>query len=434
MNKIFSQLLYAYYYETENTDITQNINKEVVTLIKKNKHQEHIPDEIFNMGSDGINRAIMILQKIIDVHDHSIGLKLKWDGSPAVVFGTLPFDYNQYSKGTFFLGTKSVLAKNPKFATTEEELYTLYDINVAKKLANIFPYLQETKPKAILQGDLLWSDHNSKIKKRINGKDAILFTPNTITYGVIRQDNEALYNLIDSTPVGMVVHTKYVGDTFETLQASFDPQLNVDFFNTKNIWFGKTDVTTNGVFNDETIVKIKQIINQIQLINDKINPQVFAVLKQTKFNELFKMFINYTLVTENVIIGDIEAFIQKFIQWYKNKIEQMKQKVVSANTQQKYDMLFENNIAILDTHKQDIINILKIYKLINQVVTIIVHTLNVNNSSDLVTFLQEGENFNTTNHEGYVLVLKQDNSINKLIDRLQFSKINLMTSKNKYKR
>ena len=62
-----------------------------------NKHLEHPEDTIF----EGRRKALSAIRTLISADAFSV----KWDGAPAVVFGTNP------DNGQFFVGTKSVFNK-----------------------------------------------------------------------------------------------------------------------------------------------------------------------------------------------------------------------------------------------------------------------------------------------------------------------------------
>ena len=63
-----------------------------------NKHLEH-PEDMIMYGRRAALRTVNAL-----LHNH-LPLGVKWDGAPAIVFGTNP------ENGKFFVGTKSVFNK-----------------------------------------------------------------------------------------------------------------------------------------------------------------------------------------------------------------------------------------------------------------------------------------------------------------------------------
>ena len=80
--------------------------------MRKNLHLEHIEDEIFNFGSDGLRSSIEFINSLREMlagnSPREINLTTKFDGAPAIFCGTDPED------GKFFVGTKGVFNKNRK--------------------------------------------------------------------------------------------------------------------------------------------------------------------------------------------------------------------------------------------------------------------------------------------------------------------------------
>ena len=74
-----------------------------------NKHLEHLEDSIF----DGRRVAVAAIKDTLLCSKVSV----KWDGAPAIVFGTNP------ENGKFFVGTKSVFNKvKVKINYTNEDI------------------------------------------------------------------------------------------------------------------------------------------------------------------------------------------------------------------------------------------------------------------------------------------------------------------------
>ena len=171
----------------------------------KNTHLNHPEDEVLN-GKDAAKNVIKFLR------ERNSTLSVKYDGSPAVVWGTCPFT------GWFFVGTKSVFNKK-KIKIN----YSHYDIEVnhgdVPKVASILHVCFDNLPriKGIVQGDFIG----------FGGND--FYKPNTIEYNFGRLVNE---NVI------IAAHTSYNSSThLKDAIASFgvNEELqspNVKFLNT----------------------------------------------------------------------------------------------------------------------------------------------------------------------------------------------------------
>lgn len=170
----------------------------------KNTHLEHPEDEIL-LGKQSAQQVIKFLR------ERNSTLSVKYDGAPAIVWGTCPFT------GRFFVGTKSVFNKR-KIKIN----YSHYDIEVnhgdVPKVASILHVCFDNLPriKGIVQGDFIGFGGNDSYK------------PNTIEYNFGRLVEE---NVI------IAAHTSYTSSThLKDAVASFGvseelQSLNVKFLN-----------------------------------------------------------------------------------------------------------------------------------------------------------------------------------------------------------
>jgi hypothetical protein len=169
----------------------------------KNTHLEHPEDSILNDGRTGVKNAIQFLR------EKNSNLSVKWDGAPAIVFGTNP------ENGKFFVGTKSVFNK-----VKVKINYTHHDIEVnhgdKPSVASILHICMEKLPKlyGVYQGDFIG----------FGGTDT--FEPNTVTY--------KFPQVIDHCIV-FAAHTTYDGKTMKEMSASFGTPFYIreNFFDVK---------------------------------------------------------------------------------------------------------------------------------------------------------------------------------------------------------
>jgi hypothetical protein len=158
----------------------------------KNTHLEHPEDSVL-LGKESVQQVIKFLR-----HRDST-VTVKWDGAPAIVFGTNP------ENGKFFVGTKSVFNKvKVKINYTHADIEKNHGNN--QKVAGILHTCLETLPRVegIYQGDFIG----------FGGQTT--FTPNTITY---RFDSDSK-DILNSSIV-FACHTSYTGDSIKELTASF---------------------------------------------------------------------------------------------------------------------------------------------------------------------------------------------------------------------
>ena len=163
----------------------------------KNTHLEHPEDEILTNGLEGVKNILKFLR------DRNSKLSVKYDGAPAIVWGTCPFT------GRFFVGTKSVFNKK-KIKIN----YSHYDIEVnhrdVPKVASILHVCFDNLPRieGIVQGDFIG----------FGGND--FYKPNTIEY---------IFDRIVKENCIVAAHTSYTSSThLKDAVASFGVTENLD--------------------------------------------------------------------------------------------------------------------------------------------------------------------------------------------------------------
>jgi hypothetical protein len=174
----------------------------------KNTHLEHPEDSVL-LGKESVQQVI----KFLRYRDSTV--TVKWDGAPAIVWGTNP------ENGKFFVGTKSVFNKvKVKINYTHADIEKNHGNN--PKVAGILHTCLETFPRieGVYQGDFIG----------FGGTNT--FTPNTITY--------TFDSIPNSASIVFACHTSYHGDTMKTLQASFSVPEYLKH-NFMSIYFVNTD-------------------------------------------------------------------------------------------------------------------------------------------------------------------------------------------------
>lgn len=157
----------------------------------KNTHLEHPEDAILNFGKDGAKSVLKFLKQ------KNSTFSLKWDGSPAIVWGKDP------ETKTFFIGTKAVFNKvKLRIAHSHEEIDQFYSGEVAKILHHAFDCLPRVD--YIVQGDFIGLGENDE------------YCPNTIKY--------KFSNLIKQKII-VAAHTVYHGDTLKSCEVISDQSL-----------------------------------------------------------------------------------------------------------------------------------------------------------------------------------------------------------------
>ena len=141
--------------------------EDVLTEFKRT-HLEHIEDIIITDGFEG-GKAVVeyfrgLLLTLKGTSSEAIQVSVKWDGAPAVVCGINP------DNDKFFVGTKSVFAKNAKVNYTKKDIAANHGTDeLGQKLLKCLVHLKKLNMQGVFQGDLLFTDEDIT-RKNIDGK------------------------------------------------------------------------------------------------------------------------------------------------------------------------------------------------------------------------------------------------------------------------
>ena len=161
----------------------------------KNLHITHPEDLTFD-GKESVQNVIEVMRSAFnDFNQEDNVISVKYDGAPAIVFGT------DVINKRFFVGTKSVFNKGIKKICYTNDCIDYY-YSEKTNLRNILRLCLKYLPRVagVYQADFIG----------VGDGNLNEFTPNTITY---KFDNAPFQNII------MAVHTSYLGDEFDILEA-----------------------------------------------------------------------------------------------------------------------------------------------------------------------------------------------------------------------
>lgn len=150
--------------------ITESVTKSV------GREFQHLEDLVYIEGMSGVKRA---LDSITQIASNEKPLEIKWDGSPAIVFGRDP-------QGRFHFADK--YAK--EILSTPEEVYNYYTRNnqtpprqqFAREMAELCPVYEQATPqnfRGFLEAGLMY-----KTTPPVNSQGEYHFMPNTVEYFV----------------------------------------------------------------------------------------------------------------------------------------------------------------------------------------------------------------------------------------------------------
>lgn len=184
----------------------------------KLKHITHPEDRPLMHGHEGFEHAHSAL---MHAHEHmkagkdSNSLTTKYDGSPAVVFGTHP----QTKK--FFVASKSAFNKDPKINYTEKDIekHHGHAPGLVTALKAGLKHLPKVTPKGkVYQGDIMHHGGEKGTVTHDAKKGTSSFTPNTITYTAHGDDAKKAAK----SKVGVAIHTQYHGNDIHSMSAHHD--------------------------------------------------------------------------------------------------------------------------------------------------------------------------------------------------------------------
>jgi hypothetical protein len=390
--------------------------KEYITE-QKNTHMTHIEDKVLYGGVDGTRQAILALRSLRDtfagVHDGKVSVK--WDGAPAIFAGTDPRD------GKFFVAKKGIFNKSPKVYKSDADIDddTSGDLNAKLKAA--LAHLPALGIRGVVQGDFLFSSDDLKTEK-IQGKTYITFHPNTIVYAI--PANTQMAKEIKQAKIGIVWHTTYTGQTFETMKASYGVDVS-RFRKTKNVWSQDAmlrDMTSYTMSKKDT-EEVNGYLSQAGVLFNQISGSTLRELEANqKLAEHIEQF-NNTYVRAGTVVNDTAAHTRKLITWirkkYQKEINARKTAAGKTTQQKKLDDLLSFFSA---TNKQSLQKIFDLQKVIVLAKLKLINILDRYNN--MSTFLKTKNGYQTTGSEGFVAIDTLGGDAVKIVDRMEFSYAN----------
>ena len=391
----------------------------------KNLHMEHLEDEIINLGIEGGKKAIKILRemgKFLSGDGNQTKVTTKFDGAPAIICGTDPDD------GKFFVGTKSVFAKdNPKICKSESDIQRLYDGTLATKLTAAFKHLQKCQIKGVLQGDLMFTD--DKKKEMIQGDMFVSFRPNTITYAVKVGTN--IEKKISAAKLGIVFHTKYTGPSLAEMTSSFDVNER-DYKETPDTWIEKAEYkdiggvarfsATERQQYESAVNRAEGSLKQTGQVLDKIQSGKKTLQIDTEFKKFFNKYVK-----NGKTIPPVTRTYKEFLYHLAGEYDKVISKNKTLKAQADKAGKFIDAVVFFEQHENEIKMLIASYMNIQVAKNILVEKMNKVGNLHLFVDMGNGD-YKPTTPEGFVAISGTDAV--KLIDRLEFARLNFTVPKN----
>jgi hypothetical protein len=370
--------------------------------LKEGARIDHAEDIIFWEGSKGAIRALESLKQM-EQGGHT-NVTVKWDGSPALVFG-------RNEAGEFILTDKSGFVKKGgvERATSGDDLANNLlnrsggankedptRIAFATNMKDIFDEYERATPKdfrGYLMGDLLY--YNTP--KVIDGK--YTFTPNIVTYKV--DVDSDLGKRISQSKTGIVVHRLLD----EQGNQSPVPQ-DLQMLGNEVMIFPSVTVSKPAEIDDEDINQLKAVVAQhAQGIDKMLDVNTLTQMQMKDLPQIFYTYLNGKVDSGLANIG------ADFLQWIKTS-------KVSAKKQQKIAEYVGQNKQAFDA----------MWKVVSGIMTIKDKVINQFDSHDADVKSEIGDHgpvsqdAHAAGGEGYVLAHPKGDI--KLVPRASFTKAN----------
>lgn len=270
----------------------------------KGREINHIEDFAIFYGSKGAQDAV---NKIKSLVSNPQDTTIKWDGSPAVVFG-------RNENGEFIFTDKhgfSAKKYDGRVKTSKdlEQMFLSRKIepgkeedrkNFAAKMASIWPKFENAVPenfRGYVHGDILYFSTPNVEDGRY------VFTPNTTTYSVDSKSD--IGKRIGASNVGVVLH-QYID-----LDDNKGGKVNVDDFNVGELLvMPPVSISHSPELDTPTLDKISQEIKSSGAVIDNML-NVPAELKMSDFDNILYAYINgQTKAGKLDSLGDLKDFAQ----------------------------------------------------------------------------------------------------------------------------
>ena len=372
----------------------------------------HLEDKVIYGGVDGTRQAINALRSLRDMlaGKHKGKVSVKWDGAPAIFCGTDPSD------GKFFVAKKGIFNKNPKVYKSEADVDEDTTGDLAVKLKLALKHLPALGIKGVIQGDFLFGPGDLQ-KKKIDGQDYITFHPNTIVYAVPSDQAKE----ITSAKIGIVWHTTYKGDSFETMKADYGVNVKA-LKNSKDVWSQDamlSDVSKATMTKRET-KEVTELLSKAGKLFNKVSGTTLRQLEaHAELPRMIEMF-NNSLVRKQEIIKDPRKHVTLLIKFieerYNKEIDKLKSERGKANKTAKKDAVLS---FFSVQNKQSLVNLFELQKTLVLAKIKLINKLNELKSID--TFVKTSNGYKVTGEEGYVAIDTLGGDAVKLVDRMEFS-------------
>ena len=313
---------------------------------------------------------------------------------------------------------KGIFNKNPKIYKTAADVDNDTSGDLAVKLKSALRELPKLGIKGIIQGDFLFGPGDLK-KKTIKGKKYVTFHPNTIVYAV-PTDNDAARD-IERATIGIVWHTSYSGNGFDSLRASYGVDVR-GMKKSKSVWSQDAmlrDHTNILMTKKETDDVNKSLSQAGKLFNQIAGSTLRELQANQKLAQLIEQF-NNKYVRKGQVVQNTRRHTDMLIKWIGLKFGKEEAKRKSDKGKQSQRDAKQQMLSFFSPrNKQNLIKMFELQKLIVVAKLKLINKLNT--LQKVKSFVKTKNGFKVTGAEGYVAIDKLGGDAVKLVDRMEFS-------------
>lgn len=360
-----------------------------------NSHIAHLEDAIVDKGYRGANEVQDVFRSIVNSYG-IYRLTIKFDGSPAILFG-LDLD------GQFFIALKS---DAKRFKSVDAINNSTITQNLKDKLTAAFKALCDYTGEYIIQADLMYTAKDLK-QEVINGELYNTFQPNNLIYAMP----------IGVAPeIGIVCHTFYLDGIpyYEPVDIVLGPQVNI--INHRIV----------GVFPENAIYRytshLSHIDELIALIGSHMLDRFARIqleLSAACYRASFKAYVNNEIINgqlNNINVDSYIAFVR----------DRVAERQLQLKTERARNELTHIRIrACRGIPYDEYCNIFTLYKEIISLKNDILSQASF--ETPHVPYKRINGVLTPTSHEG--IVVSYDQTTYKLVNRSEFSHDNFVNAK-----
>ena len=271
-----------------------------------------------------------------------------------------------------------------------------------------------------MQGDMMFG-RGEVSEQTIQGERYTTFKPNTILYAIPFESE--LADKIRRAKIGIVFHTTYKGKSMQELEPTFTVNLK-DLKQHNDVWFDDAtykDVSGKTTLTQDEYESVLRHLDDAEEALDALNPILFEqLLTSSALIGMIKMHTNDEVRGGRTVFNaNTHRNLQKFIE------QRIENENIREQTKEKKKAQYKDLVDRLSP------TLAKIYEFQENIVAAKLIIINkLQNIESMKTFVPKGDgSYDVTKQEGFVAVDHLTNKAVKLVDRLEFSRMNQMRFK-----